>query len=306
MGLVGLLLVWLVTAVVCGILMAWMFPLAQNHFLAGFVLNWRNLPGIILGFFLGIQSFRASVRFNQSERTPASGPDGDDGLGPEDAILLSPSNSDEKTYTADAVPTAVARSPMRPPIPRTSEWLDDDEAPARSKSRRSTRRTLDDDDFEDRPSKRHKRHKSRWGWILAAVLGGITVIVAALVAVFWGSAASLDDAKQTAEDYYRAVRQKNWDGAMSFYAPEFFGKTPKGQWRQALPRLVEKLGDYRNHTLVGWRYFAGAGGSQIVLNYQVQYAKGPATETLSFLGTGQGKPMLIFGHQINSPALLLP
>ncbi len=61
-GAFGFLLVWFVVAVVIGMGMAMLFPPSGGRFMAGIGLDWRNLPGTILGLFAGVQSFRASVR----------------------------------------------------------------------------------------------------------------------------------------------------------------------------------------------------------------------------------------------------
>ena len=62
-GAIGFLLVWFVVAVVIGLVMAMLFPPPSGRLvMAGIGLDWRNLPGTILGLFAGVQSFRASVR----------------------------------------------------------------------------------------------------------------------------------------------------------------------------------------------------------------------------------------------------
>jgi len=62
-GAIGLLLVWFVVAVVIGLGMAMLFPPPGGRLImAGISLDWRNLPGTLLGLVAGIQSFRASVR----------------------------------------------------------------------------------------------------------------------------------------------------------------------------------------------------------------------------------------------------
>jgi hypothetical protein len=59
----GLLLVWFVVAVIVGTGMAMLFPhLGEHVVMAGIGLDWRNIPGTVLGLLAGIQSFRASVR----------------------------------------------------------------------------------------------------------------------------------------------------------------------------------------------------------------------------------------------------
>ncbi len=62
-GVIGFLLVWFVVAVVIGFVMGIIFPPPNGQYIyAGIGLNWRNLPGTILGFLAGMQSFRVSVR----------------------------------------------------------------------------------------------------------------------------------------------------------------------------------------------------------------------------------------------------
>jgi Na+/H+-dicarboxylate symporter len=61
-GIIGFLFVWFVVAVIIGIVMVLVFPPPQGPFIAGIRLDWRNLPGTVLGFLAGIHSFRASIK----------------------------------------------------------------------------------------------------------------------------------------------------------------------------------------------------------------------------------------------------
>jgi Na+/H+-dicarboxylate symporter len=61
-GAIGFLLVWFVVALVIGLGMGMLFPPSTGRVMAGFGLDWRNLPGNVLGVLAGIRSFRASVR----------------------------------------------------------------------------------------------------------------------------------------------------------------------------------------------------------------------------------------------------
>jgi hypothetical protein len=125
-----------------------------------------------------------------------------------------------------------------------------------------------------------------------------------------GMGANKEAAEATAAKLYQACSQKDWDSVLKLYSPEFYQKTNREQWRGMILGLNEKLGDYKAHQLKNWQFrtFAGVGGSSqtIVLTYQVQYANGEATETLTFVGSGGEKTLKISGHQITSPALLMP
>jgi hypothetical protein len=61
-GITGLLLVWFVVAVIVGFCISSLFPPPGGQFAVGIGLDWRNVPGAILGLLAGIQSFRASIR----------------------------------------------------------------------------------------------------------------------------------------------------------------------------------------------------------------------------------------------------
>ena len=61
-GAIGFFLVWFVVAVIVGWIMALLFPPSSGTFAVGIGLDWRNIPGTILGMLAGIQSFRASVK----------------------------------------------------------------------------------------------------------------------------------------------------------------------------------------------------------------------------------------------------
>ena len=62
-GAIGFLLVWFVVAVVVGAIMAMIFQRpGERVVMAGIGLDWRNIPGTILGALAGVQSFRASIK----------------------------------------------------------------------------------------------------------------------------------------------------------------------------------------------------------------------------------------------------
>jgi membrane associated rhomboid family serine protease len=61
-GAVGFLLVWIVVAIVIGFGMAIIFPPSGERFIIGISLDWRNLPGTVVGLFAGVKSFRASIK----------------------------------------------------------------------------------------------------------------------------------------------------------------------------------------------------------------------------------------------------
>jgi hypothetical protein len=140
-------------------------------------------------------------------------------------------------------------------------------------------------------------------WLGVLLLGILPLLMSGC-----GMSANKQAAEATATQLYKSISEKDWDGALGLYAPEFFQKMTKEQWHDILVNLSKKLGDYKNRQLQNWNYrsYVGTDGNRQVttLTFQVQYANGESTETLTFLGTGD--PLKISGHQINSPQLLLP
>lgn len=81
-GVIGFLLVWFVVAVVFGAIMAMIFPRPDERVVfVGIGLDWRNIPGTILGALAGIQSFRASVNERKKQSVKAA-PEKNDRLCP--------------------------------------------------------------------------------------------------------------------------------------------------------------------------------------------------------------------------------
>lgn len=61
-GIVKFWLVWVGVSIGSGLLMLWFFPPEGRQFLAGVGLDWRTLPGTVLGLFAAIRTFRSSIR----------------------------------------------------------------------------------------------------------------------------------------------------------------------------------------------------------------------------------------------------
>jgi hypothetical protein len=201
--------------------------------------------------------------------------------------------------------TAISENPLPEDAPPFANANVDD-APPRRQWRLSREEERDDGATVERHGKPRPKRRRLWPWIVGGLGVFVVLVVVAVVMVVSAAGARMNVAKASAAKYFEAYSQKDWDKAMTLYSVEFFGKTPKEQWRQTLPALADKLGAYQGSQLVGWRYVADTRGNFLVLTYNVQYVSGPATETFTFGGTANGEQMPIFGHHINSPALLAP
>jgi len=73
-GTLWVLFVWLMVAVIVGFIMLLVFPPdGGGNVVVGIGLDWRNLPGTILGFFAARQSWRTHVK-RPSAKPPQSNP----------------------------------------------------------------------------------------------------------------------------------------------------------------------------------------------------------------------------------------
>ncbi|MDO8674155.1 MAG: hypothetical protein Q7O66_22310, partial [Dehalococcoidia bacterium] len=75
----------------------------------------------------------------------------------------------------------------------------------------------------------------------------ILVFVAGAISV-----PSKEDGLDAATAYFEAIRDKDYDRALSFYSPAFFEKTSREDWLVVLKRVNAKLGDLQTYELQDW------------------------------------------------------
>jgi len=113
-------------------------------------------------------------------------------------------------------------------------------------------------------------------------------------------------AEKKAGELYDKLAADQIEDVLNMYAPVFYTKITREQWRNALLNLRERLGTYQSRRLINWnvRSNFGTGGARTIttLVYRVKYSKAESTETLVFLG-GE-KNIKLVGHYISSPALI--
>lgn len=65
-GTIWVLFVWAMVALIVGTALVMLFPPHGNTVIVGVGLDWRNLPGTILGFLAARQSWRRHVSLKSS------------------------------------------------------------------------------------------------------------------------------------------------------------------------------------------------------------------------------------------------
>ncbi len=117
------------------------------------------------------------------------------------------------------------------------------------------------------------------------------------------------NAEKVASNLFEAIKNKDFDTAVTFYSPEFFELNPNVNWLEVLINKTNKLGDLSTYELKGWSVTNAFGtlesGTYVELKYSVTYSRYPATETLTLLKSSTGSEFSIVAHSINSIGLLI-
>ncbi len=115
------------------------------------------------------------------------------------------------------------------------------------------------------------------------------------------------DAIAVTDNYFAAVKYGSPDKALQLYAPSFFEDKSKRRWLQQLKTVQQKLGKFRFNQLTDWRIqekeFRGEKGHYVILNYQVEYARASAEETIALFKSEDADRYRIVDHNIHSPGL---
>jgi hypothetical protein len=115
-------------------------------------------------------------------------------------------------------------------------------------------------------------------------------------------------AESVAANVFENIKTGHIESVSAYYSPLFFRQTSKEEWESILQNMNKKLGTLESYELVNWNVrkqvnITGS-GTYWLLQYNVQYSKYPATETLNIFKPIGGSEYKILGHNINSAAFL--
>ncbi len=116
-------------------------------------------------------------------------------------------------------------------------------------------------------------------------------------------------ARAAAEGYLQAVKEKDPDRAMAFFAKSYFETRSTAGWKADLRLITSRLGALQSYSLKGWTwrtdFVPPDSGTHVTLRYEVKYAKHTATETfVVFKPFARGEHRIV-GHTIASKGLTL-
>jgi hypothetical protein len=116
-------------------------------------------------------------------------------------------------------------------------------------------------------------------------------------------------ARAAVEGYLQAVQDKDPDHALTFFARTYFETRSVAGWKADLRLITLRLGTLQGYSLKTWswrtNFVPPDSGTHVTLEYEVKYAKHPATETFVVykpLARGEYK---IVDHKIASRGLTL-
>lgn len=111
-------------------------------------------------------------------------------------------------------------------------------------------------------------------------------------------------ARAVAEGYFQAVKDKDPDKAMTFFAKTYFETRSRAGWKADLRLILTRLGPLQSYSLKNWSwrtdFVPPDSGTQVTLQYEVRYAKFPAIETFTVLKPLARNEYKILSHSIAS------
>ena len=124
------------------------------------------------------------------------------------------------------------------------------------------------------------------------------------IASFFGCASpqkNIELAKPVIDSYFTALKQKDFDKALSFYSPQFFKTTPRKEWKSALKKIISKLGTLQSYELVYSHSQPYYGTSVLILlDYKVKYSKYTSKESFSLVKSLGSNKIKILNHIVSS------
>ena len=116
-------------------------------------------------------------------------------------------------------------------------------------------------------------------------------------------------ARAAAEGYLQAVKEKDPDKAMAFFAKAYFETRSQAGLKADLRLITTRLGALQSYSLKNWTsrtdFVPPDSGTHVTLRYEVKYAKHTATETFVVYKSFARGEYKIIGHTIVSKGLTL-
>jgi len=139
---------------------------------------------------------------------------------------------------------------------------------------------------------------------VAMKINGIIYRATAVAAIFMlclagcAQESSVQEATQTADGFFQAVKSRDFDKAGEFFVDS--PTQPRQLWVDQLRENNARLGDLESYALVSKLVNTVYSGARYTLKYKVKYSKHEAFETLILFGGVSGNPVQIEIMQVHS------
>ena len=115
----------------------------------------------------------------------------------------------------------------------------------------------------------------------------LILFFASLILIISFTGCSVDKSASTLGDnYYKAMQNKDYDMALTYFSSDFYDNISQSDWQQILQNIDTKLGNLESYKLIGWDKSVMSGinvrnGTTYILNYEVIYSNETVDEYLT-------------------------
>jgi len=132
----------------------------------------------------------------------------------------------------------------------------------------------------------------------------LAVLIIATISACTNTAPSDAAVEKLGVEFYSALKAKDFERALDFYAPDFFNGRPREEWKAHLQTIQQKLGDLQSFELRRQQVDVRYTGTFYIYEYSVAYANEKSWETVTFFIHVSGdQPVKVFGHQIKAKGI---
>jgi len=100
---------------------------------------------------------------------------------------------------------------------------------------------------------------------------------------FFLNACSAGGSKEVAKEFYKALKVKDYEKALSYCSAQAFESTPKKRWLILFKQTQFKLGALQSYESQGFNTSYNDGLTKTSFNFKVQYEKEVRYELLEFI-----------------------
>ncbi|TAE62270.1 MAG: hypothetical protein EAY77_07775 [Flavobacteriia bacterium] len=114
-----------------------------------------------------------------------------------------------------------------------------------------------------------------------------------------------DDAESIAGELYLYTSRKDYESILKLVSDDFYKISSKGKFLEFLKAKDEKLGKYKDFTLINWKTTTKKGTdskTEYLLIYKVKYSKYVSEEKISMIK--ENNEVKILGYNVSSEGFL--